>query len=85
VDPDGPGPAAEFSFGEPDFDFRSLRGNLVYRWEFRPGSTLFLVWTQDRNTTLSSGRFDLGRDLGDLLDRGSDNVFLVKATYWVGI
>jgi hypothetical protein len=85
VDPDGPGPAAEFSFGEPDFDFRSLRGNLVYRWEFRPGSTLFLVWTQDRNTTLSTGRFDLGRDLGDLLDRGSDNVFLVKATYWVGI
>jgi hypothetical protein len=85
VDPDGPGPAAEFSFEDPDFNFRSLRGNLVFRWEYLPGSTLFLVWTQDRNSTLARGDFDLGRDVDALLDADPDNIFLVKLTYWLGI
>ncbi len=85
VDPDGAGPAAEFSFNDPDFNFRSLRGNLVFRWEYLPGSTLFLVWTQDRNSELARGDFDLGRDVGDLFDLESDNIFLVKLTYWLGI
>ncbi|HUF12567.1 MAG TPA: DUF5916 domain-containing protein, partial [Longimicrobiales bacterium] len=48
VDPDGDGPAEVFWFDEPDFSLRSLRGNAVFRWEYMPGSTLFLVWTQDR-------------------------------------
>jgi len=85
VDPDATGPAAEFSFDDPDFSFRSLRGNLVFRWEYLPGSTLFLVWTQDRNSELARGDFDLGRDLGDLSEQDSDNIFLVKLTYWLGI
>lgn len=42
VDPDGDGPAASFSFADPTFNFRSLRGNAVLRWEFIPGSTLYL-------------------------------------------
>jgi hypothetical protein len=85
VDPDAGGPAEEFTFDDPNFSFSSLRGNLVYRWEYQPGSTLFLVWTQDRSTDLSEGDFDLGRDVGDLYSTGSDNVFLVKLTYWLGI
>ena len=48
VDPDGNGAAAPFSFGNPDFNVRSLRGTAVMRWEYRPGSTLFFVWTQQR-------------------------------------
>ncbi len=61
------------------------RGNLVFRWEYLPGSTLFLVWTQDQNSTSSAGDFDFSRDLGDLFDAGADHVFLIKATYWLGI
>ena len=85
VDPDGDGPASTFQFDDPDFSFGSLRGNLVYRWEYVPGSTLFLVWTQDRSTQLDEGDFDLGRDVDDLLATAADNVFLVKLTYWLGI
>jgi hypothetical protein len=85
VDPDGAGPAETFSFEDPDFSFASLRGNLVFRWEYVPGSTLFFVWTQDRSSTLPYGSYDLGRDLDELWATGSDNVFLIKATYWFGI
>ncbi|HET9332339.1 MAG TPA: DUF5916 domain-containing protein [Gemmatimonadota bacterium] len=85
VDPDAAGPAATFTFDDPNFSFASLRGNLVYRWEYVPGSTLFVVWTQDRNNELAEGDFDLGRDVDDLFGTGSDNVFLVKLTYWLGI
>jgi len=85
VDPDADGPAAEFGFDDPDFNFRSLRGNLVFRWEYIPGSTLFFVWTQDRNTVDRVGDFDLSRDAGRLFDAPADNIFLIKATYWLGL
>ncbi len=85
VDPDAGGPAPEFSFENPDFNFRSLRGNLVFRWEYLPGSTLFLVWTQDRSSTAAIGDFDFGRDVDELFGAGANHVFLVKATYWLGI
>lgn len=85
IDPDGDGPADEFEVANPDFNFRSLRGNLVFRWEYVPGSTLFFVWTQDRNTAERVGDFDLGRDVGRMFDSPADNVFLVKATYWLGL
>jgi hypothetical protein len=48
VDPDGPGAAPVFTFGTPDFNYKSLRGTVVLRWEYRPGSTLYAVWTQNR-------------------------------------
>jgi len=85
VDPDGDGPAARFRFDEPDFNLRSLRGNLVFRWEYRPGSTLFFVWTQDRRDAEAVGDFRLGRDLDRLFEAPADNVFLVKATFWTGL
>jgi hypothetical protein len=85
IDPDGDGPGDGFAVANPDFNFSSLRGNLVFRWEYIPGSTLFVVWTQDRNTKDRVGDFDLGRDVGRMFDSPSDNVFLVKATYWLGL
>ena len=85
VDPDGTGPAETFVFDDRDFSFRSLRGNAVFRWEYTPGSTLFFVWTQDRRSTESAGDFDLGRDLDGLFGAPADNVFMVKATYWLGL
>src|SRR5690606_5192146 len=45
IDPDAGGPAPAFRLPEPDFNVKSLRLNAVLRWEFRPGSTLYAVWT----------------------------------------
>ncbi len=82
VDPDGDGPAEPFSFDKPDFNLRSLRGNAVLRWEFRPGSTLFLVWTQSRSDEAPVGDFDFGRDVRALFEADADNIFLLKINYW---
>jgi hypothetical protein len=85
VDPDGPaGPAASFTFDDPNFTSRSLRGTAVLRWEYRPGSTMFFVWTQQRSGSAAFGDFDFRRDTRSLFGDRPDNVFLVKATYWVG-
>jgi hypothetical protein len=85
VDPDGPGPAGEFSFEQRNFTFASLRGNAVLRWEYLPGSTLFFVWTQDRSAREAAGDLRFGRDAGNLFTAEGENVFLVKATYWLGL
>ena len=84
VDPDGTGPAAAFSFADPNFTSRSLRGTAVLRWEYRPGSTMFFVWTQQRAGSDVYGDLDFRRDSGALFSDRPDNVFLVKATYWLG-
>ncbi len=86
VDPDGPGPADSLTFQDPDFRTRSLQINAVLRWEYRPGSTLYLVWTQRRSRYVAfDSAFDLGRDLGrDLFADRPTNVFLVKASWWIG-
>ncbi len=84
VDPDGAGPAAAFSFGNRDFNQRSLRGNAVLRWEYRPGSALFFVWQQSRSGAIPNGEFDFGRDLDALTNLRPENVFVVKATWWIG-
>jgi len=66
-----------------DFTFMSLRGNAVLRWEYRPGSALFVVWQQDRGGEVSDGRFRFSDNVSGVFDRGSRNVLLVKATYWL--
>ena len=84
ADPDGAGPAPAFTFDNPDFRTRSLRSNAVLRWEYRPGSTLFVVWTQSRQGDFGDPSFDLARDLGrELLHDRPTNVFLVKVNYWL--
>jgi hypothetical protein len=81
VDPDGGGPAAAFSFGNPDFNVKSLRGTVVLRWEYLPGSLLYLVWTQNRADYANPGDFRFNRDLGNLLTAPGDNIFLIKVSY----
>ncbi len=82
VDPDGPGgPAVPFSFGNPDFNLKSLRGTVVLRWEYRPGSMLYFVWTQKRADDSYPGDFEFGRDLGDVFRAPGENIFLLKFTY----
>jgi hypothetical protein len=84
VDPDGNGAAAPFSFGDPDFSVRSLRGTAVLRWEYRAGSTMYFVWTQQRSGSLADGTFDFNRDRTALLRDKPDNVFVIKVNYWIG-
>jgi hypothetical protein len=81
VDPDGPGPSDPFSFRNPDFNLKSLRGTIVLRWEYRPGSTIYLVWTQNRADYANPGDFNFGRDFGDLLGASGDNIFLFKINF----
>jgi hypothetical protein len=83
VDPDGAGPADSFVVNDPDFTLRSLRGNAVFRWEYVPGSTLFLVWTQDRASEEGVGDFDFSRDRRALFDSPANHVFLIKVNYWL--
>ncbi|MQA89182.1 MAG: hypothetical protein GEU90_02945 [Gemmatimonas sp.] len=93
IDPDGPGGAPEFTVSNSDFNLRSLRGNAVLRWEWTPGSTLFLVWQQNRSNRITAhdpdsplarvGNFDFGRDARELVDLPADNIFLLKFTYWL--
>lgn len=66
-----------------DFNFRSLRGNAVLRWEYRPGSTLYLVWQQFRSGQEAFGDFRFGRDVRGVFESRPENVVAVKATYWL--
>jgi hypothetical protein len=84
VDPDGAGAASSFGFGDPNFNVRNLRGNAVLRWEYRPGSALFVVWQQQRSGFEPIGDFSARRDIGDIFNTVPTNVFLIKATYWLG-
>jgi hypothetical protein len=83
VDVSGDG-EADFSFGNPDFNVKQFRSNVVFRWEYRPGSTLFVVWSQDRSAFTEDGSYDLGRDVGDLFGAPATNVFLIKMEHWLG-
>ncbi len=69
----------------PDFRRRSMRSNLVLRWEYLPGSTLFLVWSQSRQDRAANPELQPWRNLGrSFADEGS-NLFLVKLSYWMNI
>ena len=71
--------------GDPGgFNVQQFRSNVVFRWEYRPGSTLFLVWSQGREGSAQlEGSRSLGGDLGDLLGRRANDTFLVKVSYWL--
>lgn len=75
----------DYSFQNPDFNFRQFRSNLVVRWEYHPGSTLYLVWSQGRTSSDSNGLFSYGSDLKNLYDMVPHNIFLVKFSYWFSL
>jgi hypothetical protein len=85
ADADGDGPAEPFDFLNPDFSTRSLRTNLVLRWEYVPGSTLFLVWNHDRWNWLSDPTFRGLKELDKLFDDPAQNTLLLKVTYWLSL
>jgi hypothetical protein len=84
VDENGDGDS-DFAFDRPDFNFREFRSNLVARWEYRPGSTIFFVWSQSRDSSTPDPSFRLGNDLGDLFRADGRDVFLVKVNGWLNL
>ena len=82
VDGDGAGPAPAYMFSNPDFNSRSIRGNAVLRWEYRPGSTFYFVWTQSRSDFEPNGSFQFRRSINRLSSVKPDNIFLIKFSYW---
>jgi hypothetical protein len=79
-DPSNPGHS--FTFENPNFHVKSLRGNAVLRWEYAPGSTLYFVWTQDRSNDDYYNQFDINSSVNKLLGEPANNIFMVKLTYW---
>jgi hypothetical protein len=82
-DPDGSGPRPSVRINNRDFNARSLNGNAVLRWEYRPGSTMFFVWTTSCSAGVGDPRFSAGDDVRRLCQGPSDNVFAIKANYWL--
>jgi hypothetical protein len=75
---------APFAYAaNPDFNYRSFRTTNVLRWEYKPGSTLFIVWQQAREGSVPDGSFRFGRDFHDTFNTAGKNVFLVKLAYWL--
>ena len=69
--------------GNPDFNVKSFRTTNVLRWEYKPGSTLFVVWQQARENDGVPGGFNFGRDAHAIFGVPPHNVFLVKLAYWL--
>jgi hypothetical protein len=81
VDPGDGG--ATFGFADPDFNVKSLRLNAIFRWEWRPGSAMYFVWTEQREDFDRPGRFGLRRDLGTLVRAEANDVILFKIAWWL--
>jgi hypothetical protein len=75
----------EITFNNPDFNFRQFRLNLVLRWEYLPGSILFLVWSNGIDDNARLGTLSFRDDLQSLFSAASNNVFLLKISYWFNI
>ena len=84
LDPTGGDDSDEFYVSNPDFNYKALVGSAVLRWEFRPGSTLYIVWTRNGSDTQNPGVFNFNKDINNLFKAESDNMFAIKLTYWFG-
>jgi hypothetical protein len=75
----------ETNLGAMDYAVTSFNSNFVLRWEYRPGSTIFVVWQQNRNDFTFDGRFRM-RDIGgSIVEARPANIFLVKLNYWLSL
>lgn len=84
VDRDRDG-VAEYSFSRPDFGVAELRSTLVLRWEYRPGSALFAIWSHGQAASDDLGSFGLSRGLSRLSGAEAEDLVMIKANYWLGV
>jgi hypothetical protein len=74
---------ASYAFGDPDFRFQEFRSNIVARWEYKPGSSLYVVWAQGRTGESQGWEGSYRRNWTDLWQTRPDNVLMVKISYWL--
>ena len=79
------GPGLSYSFENPDFKVKEFKSNFVARWEYVPGSTLYIVWSQGRSRSDTDGEFNLSKDTEDMFDIYPHDVFLIKLSYRFGL
>jgi len=75
----------DYSFKKPDFNFNQFRSNLVFRWEYKPGSQIFAVWSNERTDWLNPGNEPLGTAANRLAHTSPNNIFLIKFNYWFSL
>ncbi len=78
----------DYFFDASDFNVKEFLSNFVVRWEYNPGSSVYLVWSQTRNNYSTNGDLNVIDDMGDLFDSSAEkphNVFLIKFSYRFGI
>ena len=75
----------DYTFGNPDFNFSQFRSNLVFRWEYSPGSQVYVVWSQDRTNYIMPGSNSVYNAMGDLRNIYPNNIFFIKFNYWFSI
>lgn len=78
------GSGLNYHFGNPDFNFKEFLSNLVFRWEYRPGSFLYLVWSQNRSDSDSYGIFEFENDFRDIWEVHPRNTLMLKVSYRIG-
>lgn len=74
-----------YNFGNPDFNFKAYNSNLVLKWEYTPGSLLYLVWSQARQASETGNEFNYFNDLKNVFSISSQDVFLIKLSYMFGV
>ncbi|MFA6597296.1 MAG: DUF5916 domain-containing protein [Ignavibacteriaceae bacterium] len=73
---------APFYISNPNFNYKSFKVNMVLRWEFNSGSTMYFVWTHDKQDFRDPGVLQLNKDFSSLMDAPPNNIFLIKVSYW---
>jgi hypothetical protein len=75
----------DYTFDKPDFNVREFLSNFVLRWEYNPGSSVYLVWSQTRSNQNNSGTMNYSNDMEELFKEKPHNVFLIKFSYRFGL
>ncbi|MFO7841781.1 MAG: DUF5916 domain-containing protein, partial [Fidelibacterota bacterium] len=75
---------SDYRFNDPDFVFNSFKSNLVLRWEYLPGSVLYLVWSQDNHMNIDRNHLTLPGNIRDLRNEIPYNIFLLKVSCRMG-
>jgi hypothetical protein len=76
---------ADYTIDNPDFNFHQFRSNLVAKWEYRPGSFVYLVWSSERTGNADLANESMGSSFGQLWDAFPNNIFLIKFNYWFSL
>jgi hypothetical protein len=79
------GPRTDYTVNNPDFNFYQFRSNLVAKWEYRLGSFIYFVWSSDRTGNSSDGIAPMGDSFNQLWKAYSNNIFLIKLSYWFSL